>query len=97
VEAVTTVLFLLGLRWLPKRMEEQPGRTWRTGRTESAHPPLARPAGGLAAGTGMAVLSYALMTRNFPAEHLALLPGTRPARRRRHQRGQRDAGGLPRL
>ena len=26
VEVVTTVLFLLGLRWLPRRIEDMPGR-----------------------------------------------------------------------
>jgi hypothetical protein len=44
----------------------------------------------------MAALSYALMTRPFAAVDLALLPREGPARRRRHQRRQRDAGGLPR-
>ncbi len=29
VEVVTTVLFLLGLRWLPRRIEDMPGRVFR--------------------------------------------------------------------
>ncbi len=66
VEAVTTVLILLGLRWLPKRLEVQDQaeplwvRVKAKGR-RSRDLVLA-----LAAGGGMTGLSYALMTREFP-------------------------------
>lgn len=64
VETVTTVLLLLGLRWLPKRVEipraaDAPRRGIRWHRWRDA---------GVAAatGTGMAVLAYAVMTRPEP-------------------------------
>lgn len=62
VEVVTTILFLLGLRWLPKRMP-QPG--------QRLHPRVrARRLRDLlvagVAGTGMAALAYAMMTRPAP-------------------------------
>ena len=63
VEVVTTVLFLLGLRWLPKRVAA--GR--------SAHATCARACGAsrdlvlaVAAGGGLAALSYAMLTRPAP-------------------------------
>ncbi len=66
VEAVTTVLILLGLRWLPKRSEEierrQPLGTRIATRVRRARDLLLA----LAAGVGMAGLSYAMMTRSFP-------------------------------
>ncbi len=66
VEAVTTVLFVLGLRWLPKRIEKPDHRrTTRavlTARARRTRDLLVA----LTAGAGMAVLSYAVMTRNFP-------------------------------
>ncbi|HEX7128231.1 MAG TPA: monovalent cation/H+ antiporter subunit A [Thermodesulfobacteriota bacterium] len=59
VEIVTTVLLLLGLRWLPKRREEIPAS-----RTAAAR---LRRLGDLAiatvAGAGLAALAYAVMTR----------------------------------
>jgi multicomponent K+:H+ antiporter subunit A len=66
VEAVTTVLILLGLRWLPKRVqavdEARPFRArLKTSARRGRDLVLA-----LMAGFGMAALSYALMTRNFP-------------------------------
>ncbi|MDX9843997.1 MAG: monovalent cation/H+ antiporter subunit A [Aquabacterium sp.] len=65
VEAVTTVLILLGLRWLPKRLEEQvPRRNWwgrLKVRTRRARDLTLAGVSGL----GMAALSYALMTRPF--------------------------------
>jgi len=60
VEAVTTVLFLLGLRWLPKRVQEEGSRSsrelarWRRRRDVVL---------ALLAGSGVAALSYALLTR----------------------------------
>ncbi|WP_395059957.1 monovalent cation/H+ antiporter subunit A [Polaromonas sp.] len=63
VEAVTTVLLLLGLRWLPmRRVTIQPLRTrvslWgRRGRDLAV---------AIAAGAGMATLSWTVMTRRFP-------------------------------
>jgi multicomponent K+:H+ antiporter subunit A len=62
VEVVTTVLFLLGLRWLPKRVEEDDPRTrnrarWRRGRDFVL---------ALLTGAGLAALSYAMLTRQAP-------------------------------
>ena len=66
VEAVTTVLILLGLRWLPKRSEAidrlQPLRTRVRTRVRRGRDLLLA----LTAGCGMAALSYAVMTRSFP-------------------------------
>ncbi|MDR7093496.1 monovalent cation/H+ antiporter subunit A [Hydrogenophaga laconesensis] len=66
VEAVTTVLILLGLRWLPKRLEvqDQAEPLWQRVKAKgrrSRDLVLA-----LAAGAGMTGLSYAVMTREFP-------------------------------
>ncbi|MEO8486449.1 MAG: monovalent cation/H+ antiporter subunit A [Betaproteobacteria bacterium] len=62
VEVVTTVLFLLGLRWLPKRI---PGGTRRTdlrARARRVRDLMLA----LASGTGLAALSYAMLTRQAP-------------------------------
>lgn len=63
VEIVTTVLLLLGLRWLPKRVE--------TPQTASAANAALRRRGrdlliAIACGTGLATLAYAVMTRPLP-------------------------------
>ena len=64
VEAVTTVLLLLGLRWLPKRVEDHSlpstaasGIRWYRARDLAI---------AVAAGSGVAALSYAVMTRPHP-------------------------------
>ena len=65
VEIVTTVLILLGLRWLPKRDErlrlfgraEQRNTRWRRLRDLALS---------IAAGVGMALLAWAMMSRPFP-------------------------------
>jgi multicomponent K+:H+ antiporter subunit A len=62
VEVVTIVLFLLGLRWLPKRLEQdEPGvearRRWRRRRDALI---------ALLVGSGLATLAFALMTRPAP-------------------------------
>ena len=62
VEVVTTVLFLLGLRWLPKRVEADDPRTrgrarWRRGRDFAI---------AVLAGAGLAAVSYAMLTRSAP-------------------------------
>ncbi len=62
VEVVTTVLFLLGLRWLPKRVPLQDARSearaaWRRRRDFAL---------ALLAGVGLAALSYAMLTRSAP-------------------------------
>jgi multicomponent K+:H+ antiporter subunit A len=63
IEVVTTILLLLGLRWLPPRIEEfgeaAPGRIpWRRARDLSV---------AIIAGAGLAALAYVMMTR--PAGH----------------------------
>jgi multicomponent K+:H+ antiporter subunit A len=60
VETVTTVLLLLGLRWLPKRIAGiEPARAIRWYRVRDF-------AIALAAGAGLAALAYAAMTRPAP-------------------------------
>ncbi len=66
VETVTTVLILLGLRWLPKRIEEADERAPLGERLRAKGRRTRDLVLALVAGGGMAVLSYALMTRNFP-------------------------------
>jgi multicomponent K+:H+ antiporter subunit A len=63
VEIVTTVLLLLGLRWLPKRI---PFR-WTSARARAALPRRARDLA-IAAGSGggLGLLAYAVMTRPLP-------------------------------
>ncbi|HNU10878.1 MAG TPA: monovalent cation/H+ antiporter subunit A [Rubrivivax sp.] len=62
VEVVTTVLFLLGLRWLPKR--EEPSEAYASRRARCRR---RRDLGlALAVGAGMATLSFALLTRQAP-------------------------------
>ena len=62
VEIVTTVLILLGLRWLPKRSEAlHQGSRIRDRLRRSRDLSIA-----LVAGVGMAVMSYAVMTRAPP-------------------------------
>ncbi|MCQ3971647.1 hydrogen gas-evolving membrane-bound hydrogenase subunit E, partial [Klebsiella pneumoniae] len=66
VEAVTTVLIMLGLRWLPKRLEDV-GRNQSLLVRARARVRRARDlAIALAAGAGLALLSWAMMTRSFP-------------------------------
>ncbi|MCA0243951.1 MAG: monovalent cation/H+ antiporter subunit A [Proteobacteria bacterium] len=62
VEVVTLVLFLLGLRWMPKRVAQEDPRTatrawWRRRRDLVL---------ALALGAGLSALSYALLTRHAP-------------------------------
>ena len=62
VEVVTVVLFLLGLRWLPRRVEQDDPLT--RGRARWRRPRdfvLA-----VAIGSGLAALSYAMLTRQAP-------------------------------
>jgi len=66
VEAVTTVLILLGLRWLPKRLEVQDAREPLWDRTKAKARRSRDLLLALAAGAGMTGLSYAMMTRDFP-------------------------------
>src|SRR5690606_12789608 len=64
VEIVTTVLLLLGLRWLPKRFEEA-----RIGGGPPLRVRLRRLrdlAIAVAAGAGLAAVAYAVMTRPLP-------------------------------
>jgi multicomponent K+:H+ antiporter subunit A len=61
VEVVTTVLFLLGLRWLPKRIPVDLPVTGMTIARRSRDLVLA-----VLSGAGMATLAYAMLTRPFP-------------------------------
>ncbi|HEY8494202.1 MAG TPA: hydrogen gas-evolving membrane-bound hydrogenase subunit E, partial [Myxococcota bacterium] len=63
VEVVTTILFLLGLRWLPMRLEDAPGHDRLRDRLRRARDLLLA----IGAGGGLAALSYAMLTR--PAPH----------------------------
>ncbi len=62
VEVVTIVLFLLGLRWLPRRLpQDEPrvrGRAWWRRRRDAVV--------AVAAGAGLSALSYAMLTRHAP-------------------------------
>src|SRR5690606_13896999 len=62
VEVVTTVLFLLGLRWLPMRVEEAPRRVTLSDRARRARDLVLA----VGAGGGLATLSYAMLTRPAP-------------------------------
>jgi multicomponent K+:H+ antiporter subunit A len=64
VETVTTVLLLLGLRWLPKRIEEV-GPKRRLGWIPAPHR-LRDLTIAVAAGAGLSTLAYAAMTRPMP-------------------------------
>ena len=93
VEAVTTVLFLLGLRWLPKRIEQDDPLTrgrarWRRSRDLVL---------ATLTGAGLAALSYAMLTRPAPQSISPFFLSRRFAGGRRHQRRQRDAGRLSQL
>ncbi len=63
VEVVTTALFLLGLRWLPKRVEDDEPRANLRARLRRGRDLVVS----VLAGGGVAALSYALLTR--PAPH----------------------------
>lgn len=63
VEIVTTVLLLLGLRWLPKRLQVPGGREPEVLNRARRLRDLALAVG---AGAGMAMLAYAVMTRTPP-------------------------------
>ena len=63
VEIVTTVLLLLGLRWLPKRTPF----AWTSEGARAARPRRLRDlALALSCGVGVAALAYAIMTRPLP-------------------------------
>ncbi|MER2508860.1 MAG: monovalent cation/H+ antiporter subunit A [Amaricoccus sp.] len=61
VEVVTTVLLLLGLRWLPKRLEEIPGDLAVTARLRRARDLVLA----IACGAGLAAISYAIMSQSI--------------------------------
>jgi multicomponent K+:H+ antiporter subunit A len=62
VEVVTTTLFLLGLRWLPLRVKEIRERLTTADRARRVRDLLLA----AAAGSGLAALSYAMLTRPAP-------------------------------
>jgi multicomponent K+:H+ antiporter subunit A len=60
VEVVTTVLLVLGLRWLPKRLEtDEPGRRSARARLRRVRDVVLA----AIAGTGLAAIAYVIMTR----------------------------------
>ena len=63
VEVVTTVLILLGLRWLPRRNENVPGPRSRNRARARRIRDFVLAVG---VGAGMALLSYAMLTRATP-------------------------------
>ncbi|WP_425532040.1 monovalent cation/H+ antiporter subunit A [Ancylobacter crimeensis] len=63
VEVVTTVLLLLGLRWLPKRMEPQEGEHTPLNVAVRRRLDLAL---AVLVGVGLSTLSYLVMTRPLP-------------------------------
>ncbi|KYF61852.1 cation:proton antiporter [Sorangium cellulosum] len=63
VEIITTILLLLGLRWLPMRIEGISRRVTARDRARRARDLLLA----IGAGSGLAALSYAMLTR--PAPH----------------------------
>jgi multicomponent K+:H+ antiporter subunit A len=67
IEVVTTVLLLLGLRWLPPRLEEFPGPTLRGTQWRRRRDFLVA----ACAGTGLAVLAYVMMTRPSTQDRIA--------------------------
>ncbi|MDP1998300.1 MAG: monovalent cation/H+ antiporter subunit A [Rhodoferax sp.] len=66
VEAVTTILILLGLRWLPKRLEAQSQRRSLWVRAQARARRSRDLVLALISGAGMAGLAYAMMSRDFP-------------------------------
>lgn len=62
VEVVTTILILLGLRWLPKRLERVDAVVGTAGRLRRYRDALLA----LASGAGVAVIAYAMMTSPVP-------------------------------
>jgi multicomponent K+:H+ antiporter subunit A len=81
VEVMTTMLLLLGLRWLPRR--EPDGGVYNHVTRRRARARRARDLViALSAGTGMAILAYAVMTRELPARTSFFL-----------ERALSDAGG----
>lgn len=62
VEVVTTTLFLLGLRWLPMRLQTISRRVTLRDRARRGRDLLLA----IGAGSGLAALSYALLTRRAP-------------------------------
>jgi multicomponent K+:H+ antiporter subunit A len=62
VEVVTTILFLLGLRWLPKPAPEVGRRLGIRASARRTRDVMIA----IAAGVGMAALSYAMLTRQAP-------------------------------
>lgn len=62
VEVVTVVLFLLGLRWLPRRIGQDDPLTRARARWRRSRDLVLA----IAVGTGLAALSYAMLTRQAP-------------------------------
>ena len=67
VEAVTTVLILLGLRWLPKRLEEIAGDATPAAKRRRLRDVLIA----VVSGGGLAIAAYAVMTHPRPLDGIA--------------------------
>jgi hypothetical protein len=96
VETVTTVLILLGLRWLPPRIEatdepEQPGdgSVWLRRARDLAV--------AVAGGGALAALTYAVLVHPASDTIADFFLLNALERRWRQQRGERAAGGFPQL
>ena len=94
VETVTTVLLLLGLRWLPKRVARiSPSSAIGTIRWHRVRDFAIA----LLAGVGLAALALAAMQRPGSRQHFAVFRRERLHQGRRNQCGERHPRGFPRL
>jgi len=67
VEIVTTILLLLGLRWLPQRMPGARSAVWNAASKRAALGRRARDLSlAIGAGGGLGLIAYAVMTRPLP-------------------------------
>jgi multicomponent K+:H+ antiporter subunit A len=79
VEVVTTVLILLGLRWLPKRFEEIADD--KRSRRRASAPRRRATSASRWRRRRHGALAYAVMTRRDPQTHRRLLPRATPTPR----------------
>ena len=79
VEIVTTILLLLGLRWLPKRLERVDHAVGIAARTRRCLDAFIA----VSCGSGLAIVSYAMMTSPVPRQ-LATSSSSGPIPKPRH-------------